>query len=115
MDIEDVSWTSTLAIPCGLIINELVSNCLKYAFPDGAAGNIRVALAAAATLYRLTVSDDGVGLPPGLDFRNTASLGLQLVITLTGQLNGTIEHPEGKGTTFVITFRDNTGDSKRVA
>ena len=115
VDIEDVSFDIDTAIPCGLIINELISNCLKYAFPGGAAGNIRVALRRSDTLYSLTVSDDGVGLPPGFDFQNTVSLGLQLVITLTGQLNGTIEHPEGKGTTFVISFRDNTGNSKRVA
>ena len=103
-DIEDISLGIDTAIPCGLIINELISNSLKYAFKDGQTGTIKVALAKAGDVYRLTVSDDGVGLPPGFDYRNTTSLGMQLVVTLAGQLDGVIEHPEGPGTTFIITF-----------
>ena len=94
------------AIPCGLIINELVSNCFKYAFRDGRHGELRIGLVQNHDLYTLTVSDNGVGFPPGLDFRNTPSLGLQLVNTLVGQLEGTIELDSLHGTTFKIVFAE---------
>ncbi|OPY26095.1 MAG: aerobic respiration control sensor protein ArcB [Methanocella sp. PtaU1.Bin125] len=94
------------AIPCGLIINELVSNALKYAFPGGRTGHVRVSMAREGGRYLLIVGDDGAGLPPGLDFRNTASLGLQLVNTLVSQLEGAVCLEEGAGTTFRITFPD---------
>jgi two-component sensor histidine kinase len=105
-DVENVSLDIDLAVSCGLIINELVSNALKYAFPDGRAGKIHVSLAGDGDSYTLTVSDDGVGLPPGLDFRDTPSLGLQLVNTLVGQLEGTIELDSAEGTRFKITFAE---------
>jgi hypothetical protein len=105
-DIGDVSLDIDAAIPCGLIINELITNSLKYAFKDSAGQELRVSLKAEDGVYTLVVGDDGIGLPPGLDFRNTPTLGLQLVVTLTGQLNGNIERLEGKGTTFKITFRE---------
>ena len=108
VDIEDVSLDIDMAIPCGLIINELISNSLKYAFKDEPAGAIRVALAREGNLYRLEISDNGIGIPPEVDFRNSTSLGLQLVVTLTDQLNGSLEHLDGKGTTFVITFMENS-------
>ncbi|OPY26265.1 MAG: Histidine kinase-, DNA gyrase B-, and HSP90-like ATPase [Methanocella sp. PtaU1.Bin125] len=105
-DIEDVLLDIDAAIPCGLIINELITNSLKYAFKDGAGRELRVSLKVDNGLYTLVVGDDGAGLPPGMDFRNAATLGLQLVVTLVGQLNGEIELLEGKGTTFRITFRN---------
>jgi two-component sensor histidine kinase len=105
-DVENVSLDIDLAVSCGLIINELVSNALKYAFPEGRAGEIHVSLAGDGDSYTLTVSDDGVGLPPGLDFRDTPSLGLQLVNTLVGQLEGTIELDSAEGTRFKITFAE---------
>jgi hypothetical protein len=110
-DIADMALDIDMAIPCGLIINELITNSLKYAFKDGAGGELRVSMKAEDGLYTLIVSDDGAGLPPGLDFRNTATLGLQLVMTLTGQLNGDIELLEGKGTTFRITFTEQAAYS----
>ncbi|MGA9139581.1 MAG: histidine kinase N-terminal 7TM domain-containing protein [Methanocella sp.] len=106
VDIERVFLDIDTAIPCGLIINELVSNSLKYAFRDGRAGEVRVSLSQHGRAYTLVVSDDGVGLPPGLDFHNTASLGLQLVNTLVGQLEGTIELNAEKGTNYKITFAE---------
>jgi len=103
---EKVSLGIDSAIPCGLIINELVSNCLKHAFPDGRQGRIEVALVPKNGMYELTVRDNGVGFPKGLDFRNTDSLGLQLVTTLTDQLDGTIElNSNGVGTEFRILFK----------
>ena len=93
------------AIPCGLIINELVSNGLKYAFPDGRAGQVCVELRADDdTEYTLVVGDNGVGLPGDLDFRKSDSLGLELVRTLTDQLEGTIDLNTRDGTEYRITF-----------
>lgn len=104
--LDDVSLNLDYAIPCGLIINELVSNSLKYAFPAGEAGAIRIAMSREGDRYTLIASDDGVGFPEGIDFRNTTSLGLQLVVSLTVQLDGEIELVESaKGTTFQLTFR----------
>jgi two-component sensor histidine kinase len=97
------------AVPCGLIVNELVSNALKYAFPHGRKGRIRVSLAVVdGKNLRLSVEDDGVGLPPGLDYRRTESLGLQLAVTLTRQLGGTMAVDSTSGACFHITFA--TGD-----
>jgi hypothetical protein len=97
-------------IPCGLIINELVSNSLKHAFTEDGKGTIIVGLCEDHEgRYVLTVEDDGIGFPADLDFRDTSSLGLQLVTTLATQLNGTIELFTGglstaQGTVFKITF-----------
>ncbi len=104
VDIEGIALDIDKAIPCGLIINELVSNSLKYAFPEGSQGEVRIALSRDGNGYTLLVADSGAGLPPGLDFRNTPSLGLQLVNTLVGQLEGTIELLPGAGTSFRVTF-----------
>ena len=92
-------------IPCGLIINELVSNSLKHAFPSEKGGEIRVELRKISdeTLL-LIVSDNGVGFPQRFDFRKTESLGLQLVTRLSGQLNGEIELTGNGGTEFAIRF-----------
>jgi PAS domain S-box-containing protein len=93
------------AVPCGLIINELVSNALKYAFPAGRRGRVRVELGVEQDRrYTLVVADDGVGLPAGLDFRRTETLGLQLVCGLAQQLGGSIGLEGGAGTAFQITF-----------
>ncbi len=103
-DMEKVLLDIDKAVPCGLIVNELVSNALKYAFRDGRTGEITISLVRDSGSYVLTVGDNGAGLPPGLDFRNTPSLGLQLVNTLVGQLEGAIELLPGAGTTFRIMF-----------
>lgn len=92
------------AIHCALIINELVSNALGHAFPDGR-GEIRVDVCSPRLgQYEVVVGDNGVGFPPGLDFRKTRSLGLHLVNTLVGQLSGTIALQSKGGTEFRITF-----------
>jgi PAS domain S-box-containing protein len=93
------------AIPCGLIINELVSNSLKYAFPSGKKGQVDVSLRPnKGDGYVLTVSDDGVGLPAGFDIKTPSSLGLRLVTNLVKQLKGDLEISSGQGTRFKITF-----------
>ena len=104
IDIEGVSLGIDMAIPCGLIINELVSNSLKYAFRDRQTGEVRIGLRRSGTVFTLTIADNGPGLPPGVDFRDTPSLGLQLVNTLVEQLEGDIELDQSHGTTYRITF-----------
>src|SRR5262249_62146221 len=93
------------AVPLGLAINELVSNCLKYAFPDGRRGEIRIELRPDPSCgYLLRVADDGVGFPKDVDFRATETLGMQLVCALTEQLGGTIQLRSESGTEFRILF-----------
>jgi two-component sensor histidine kinase len=109
-DIADVSLNLDRAIPCGLIINELVSNALKHAFPDNRKGTITISLTPHSKGgYALVVRDDGVGLPKQMDTQQTDSIGLKLVPLLSGQLDGefTIEKPKDSskgGTAFTITF-----------
>jgi PAS domain S-box-containing protein len=105
VDTDDIFLNIDTAIPCGLILNELVSNSLKHAFPDGKEGEIRIGLHSENDhRFTLTVKDDGVGLPKDLDFRNTESLGLQLVNTLVDQLEGSINLHNSEGTSFQISF-----------
>jgi two-component sensor histidine kinase len=106
MSIEDgIALGLDVAIPCGLIINELVSNALRHAFTENGEGGIFVALHSQGDQLILTVSDNGVGLPQDLDYQNAQSLGLQLVNTLVEQLDGTMEiNTGGEGTAFRITF-----------
>ncbi|MBP7693199.1 MAG: PAS domain-containing protein, partial [Anaerolineales bacterium] len=93
------------AVPCGLIINELVSNALKHAFPGDRAGEIVVALRPAGPgRVELRVADDGVGFPSEVDFQATASLGLQLVNSLAAQIDGVITLNQAAGTAFRIEF-----------
>lgn len=105
LEVEDVSLDIDAAMPCGLIINELVSNALKHAFPDGRKGNINIVLHSRESAVELVVSDNGVGIPGDIDVRTTRSLGLDLVTTLAEeQLNGEIILERGEGTTFRIRF-----------
>jgi len=103
--IEDVVLSLDTATPCGLILNELLSNALKHAFPNGQRGDIRIELQAEHDQkVILRVVDTGVGFPAELDFRQTDSLGLQLVCALTAQLQGTITLERHSGTAFTVTF-----------
>jgi two-component sensor histidine kinase len=92
------------AMPFGLILSELLSNCLKHAFPGGAVGNVTVTLTHHGDRLTLRVGDSGCGFPEHLDFRTTESFGLQLVCALTEQLQGTVALERGGGTTFTVTF-----------
>ncbi len=94
------------AIPCGLIINELVSNCLKYAFPDLIKGTISINLTeTGGGDYVMSITDTGVGIPDDIDFKNSTSLGLKLVKILSEQLGGKVELLRGNGTEFRISFK----------
>jgi PAS domain S-box-containing protein len=106
VEADSVSLGIDLSIPCGLIVNELVSNSLKHAFPDNRKGEIAIGLSADDEgLITLTVTDDGVGFPVDFDFMNTQSLGLQLVSMLVKQLQGGIELRNDDGASFVVRFR----------
>jgi PAS domain S-box-containing protein len=105
--VADVNLNVSTAIPCGLIINELVTNCLKHAFPGGRKGEIVLSLQPQGEgKYELIVSDNGIGFPEKADFRNTETLGLKLVISLISQLDGTIELNRTGGSTFTIRFSE---------
>jgi two-component sensor histidine kinase len=95
------------AIPCGLILNELITNALKHAFPEDRQGTVRVELdQTAAGRVRLAVQDDGVGLPAHLDIRQSETLGMQLVCTLAEQLAAKLEVRRcSAGTSFEVVFQ----------
>jgi PAS domain S-box-containing protein len=104
VELEEIVFGVDLAVPCGLIINELVANSLKHAFPGDRQGKVRVRMTAGPDHYTLSVSDDGVGFPPATDFRQTETLGLQLVRMLTDQIGGHLRLDTGDGTEFVVEF-----------
>jgi two-component sensor histidine kinase len=96
--------TIDVAIPCGLIVNELVSNALKYAFPKERTGTIVVSLSEERGMLALEVSDDGIGIPETVDIETAPTMGLQLVRSLAHQLGGTIELQRQSGTRVRISF-----------
>ncbi|MDD5757997.1 MAG: PAS domain S-box protein [Desulfobulbaceae bacterium] len=105
VDMPPLQFDINISIPCGLIINELVSNCLKHAFPNGKKGTITIRMSENSEgELSLSVSDDGIGFPAEIDYANTTSLGMQLIVVLAGQLNGTVKLDSEEGTTFTITF-----------
>jgi len=108
-ELDAVSLEIDRAIPCGLILNELVSNALKHAFPQGRNGVLRVSLQRVENRIRLAVEDNGIGLPEGGIPGDAKSPGMGIVNTLTRQLGGTLEITSGQGTGFVLTFEAITG------
>ncbi|MBM4242024.1 MAG: sensor histidine kinase, partial [Euryarchaeota archaeon] len=106
LNVEHILFNIETAIPCGLIINEILTNSLKHAFPHERSGKIRIELHPINNKFLLTVSDDGVGLGEDLDLQKTKTLGLQLVNNLVKQLDGTIELDRSHGTEFKIKFRE---------
>jgi two-component sensor histidine kinase/HAMP domain-containing protein len=105
LDVDPVSLDLDMAIACGLILNELLSNALKYAFPDGRSGTISVTFRCADGTATLVVADDGVGFPAAADGQEPArSLGLRLVTALVRQLHGTSAVDGEGGTRFTLTF-----------
>lgn len=104
-EVDDIHLSIDTAVPCGLIINELVTNSIKHGYPNGMAGLIRVKLSESNGEYCLSVKDNGVGFPETVDFRNTDTLGLQLITNLVLQLDGTIDVILDQGTEFKINFQ----------
>ena len=104
LDIEPLPLSLDLAIPCGMIVNELVSNAQKHAFPNGEAGEILVEFSGQSGEYRLTVADNGVGIQEELATAESTSLGLKVVQALTRQIHGDLELRHDEGTAFIIRF-----------
>jgi len=105
VDSEEILLGMDEAVPCGLIVNELISNSLKHAFPEGMAGDVSIRCRIDDGRVVITVSDNGVGLPTGLDVTNAETLGLQLVCMLTEQLRGTLSMDgEQGGASVKISF-----------
>ena len=137
LDLEQVYLEMDKAIPLGIIVNELVSNALKYAFPAGREGEIYISLSSEKdyenvgkslanlktdqdctneedSSLMLTVADNGKGFPEGVDFRNTDSLGLQIVNVLVEQIEGCIELKKNNGTEFSICFKKSDHCKNRI-
>ena len=117
IDIPDIELGIDTAIPLGLLINEAVSNSLKYAFVENDNGQIDITLKkeSAQNTYNLHISDNGIGFSEKLDFRTTKSLGLKLIHTLARQLKGSVKRLNTeKGTNYSITFQD-IGENSKVA
>jgi len=107
MDLADVEISIDTAIPCGLIVNEIVSNSLAHAFPEEKRGHIRIEFCLLQSgEYELTISDDGQGLPDDLDLTETGTLGLRLVSILAEQLGAQLQMTGDGGTTFKLVFRE---------
>lgn len=108
MKIDNVFLDVDTAIPCGLIVNELVSNALKHAFPGDRPGEIGITFTHAQDQFMLAIADNGIGLPADLDFKKSTSLGLQLVDSLTNQLMGQMSLDRENGSTFTLRFNKIT-------
>jgi two-component sensor histidine kinase len=107
-DILKESIDISKAIPCGIILNEILSNAFKYAFPDNRKGKILIEFTGTGkNRYKLKVSDNGVGISSGINLVNPDTLGLQLISSLVEQLDGKIKVDRKKGTIFTIVFSSN--------
>ena len=105
INIEGIQLDLESAVPCGLIVNELLTNVFKHAFPDNGRGVLSIHFTKTDGAYTLTIKDNGVGLPKGFDYKETGTLGLQLVNVLTKQLRGTLRIESDKGMEVVVTFK----------
>jgi two-component sensor histidine kinase len=104
---ESVLLDMTQAVPCGLIVNELLTNALKHAFPESRSGKINVSFTSDQVNWRLEVADNGVGLAAGVDPGNVNSMGFQLIQLLAQQLGGSLDVVRAAGTRFMINFPRN--------
>jgi PAS domain S-box-containing protein len=105
-EVEDASFSMEATVPLGLILNELVTNCIKHAFPDGRGGEIRISFRAVGEKeFELSVADNGVGLPEGIDMENPKSLGLELIRILAEQLRGSVEFGGVEGTEIRVRLK----------
>ena len=113
-NIKDVELTINSAIPCGLIANELISNCLKHAFPENQ-GKFSVSMSGDDRNYTLLIEDDGIGFSENFDLENPANLGLQLVGILVDQMHGKLDISGEKGTSIKITFKTPENKAKLIS
>jgi two-component sensor histidine kinase len=106
LEIGDIIVDTDTAIPLGLILNELISNSLKYAFPNEGGGEIAIGVKREDHTLTVQYRDTGIGIPADLDWKNTQSLGLRLVTTLVEQLDGTVELNREEGTQFTMVLHE---------
>jgi PAS domain S-box-containing protein len=107
LDVPDVTLDVDTVMPCGLIVNELVTNSFKYAFPDHREGEISIGLEHNGNGdFALVISDNGIGIPKDTDLESLSSLGIQLVMALTRQIEGDLELDRDNGTRFRISFKE---------
>ena len=105
--LNPLSCHRDVALPCGLIVNEVLSNALKYAFPGGKVGDVQIELRREANGgVHLLIADNGIGLPRGCNWETSPTLGLRLVRTLARQIEANLQVNSDNGTTFSISFRD---------
>jgi two-component sensor histidine kinase len=107
IEVEPIELDVTQAVPLGLIINEVITNAFKYAFPDGRPGTVTLRLLRLAeTSYQLTIADDGVGLPKNYDPSQSRSLGMTLLHGFSGQLGGELTITSQAGLTINLVFAE---------
>jgi len=106
INVEDILLDINTAIPLGLIVNELITNSLTHAFSEGNRGKINIDFHPIDDHYEFAVKDNGIGFPEDIDFQNTDSLGLQLINSLTNQIDGDIKLDRNNGTEFKIIFKE---------
>jgi two-component sensor histidine kinase len=106
INVENIFLDINTAIPLGLIVNELITNSLKHAFPNGRKGEINVEFHEKGENCEFIVKDNGIGFPKDIDYKKTDSLGLQIVTNLTNQIDGKIELNMKNGTEFKINFKE---------
>lgn len=105
LDVDNIHFDIDTAVPCGLIINELMTNSLKYAFPDGKQSEVAISLRAVDGNIMLAFSDNGIGLPKGFEIEQVNSLGLKLFYNpASKQLHGVVKLDSKKGTRFEVVF-----------
>ena len=115
VDMPDISFPIEMATPCGLLVNELVSNSLKHAFLDNKKGEIVISIhSLQENKYELTVSDNGRGIPENIDIKNPATFGLILVNTLISQLEGEVTIGLSRGTVFKILFNETKSKAMKL-
>ena len=110
VEAEGIELPVDIAIPCGLVINELVTNCLKHAFAIDQSGVITVRFSRKADSYTLTVEDDGVGFPSDYDWSLSDTLGMKIIHTLAGQLDGELAFENDNGLRCLLTFKWSKSD-----
>lgn len=108
LDVDEIVLNMDMAIPFGLIVNEVVSNCFKYAFPDNRSGEISLIFKKQSdSKYKMVIRDNGIGISEDVDFDKKTGLGLRLIKLLTKQLNGTVSIVNNNGTEFHFMFQES--------
>jgi len=113
LEIDKIFFNIETAMPCGLIINEVITNSMKYAFPKNSNGEIGIVINENNGLFTMKIYDTGIGIPENVSFDKNSRLGLQLVFMLTKQFQGTVSIERNNGTVFIITFKQISKEEKR--